>query len=427
MLKSLILSQSLQLHVDIGTNYGTSPVMDNIVFTILKELNRIESLSIAVPNVESMYKFTNCMPDHGTAPVMTQLRLSILNGLHAAILPPDLFCGGFRAMRTLRLDNCSLSWDSCISRNLTTMEVTLPTSSPDAVVDPKAHVKSILKLLSDTPALECLTLVNCLISIYREDWWDENFPSRGDPNWPKVHLSSLTHLTVDEEILSTCSLLAQLCLPNASSVRLTCTCDRENAPYSILSLYGAVKAALPVHFGKTMERLKLDGIGTSSLRVTGYCPDHDCFKASPTFTLRLSWAPWSHNRVSEFLTGLSDSGFLASIRFLHISMLQSLSREEWVSLLQALPAVESIYLRGDSLMGLQDALLVADRNENSIVGADTNAPLLPELRFLHADRCKLHSAAGFARFLRQRRDTKHGLHRLVIMYRRAFDRLSWIA
>lgn len=422
MLKSLTLSRSLPLHVNIAINYGTGLVLDTVVFTILTELDRIETLSIAVSDVNTMSKFLDCMPGHGSASVMKTLRLSILNKLHVTSLPRDLFRGGFDAVRTLRLDNCAPSWDSCMSHNLTTLEINLPTFTR-GTLNQTAHIQSLLKLLSHIPALERLTLVNCMISIYREDWWDEANPSAVDPAWPTVHFPALTHLTVEDEILSTCAFLIKLRLPSAFFVKLTCASDIEDV-LTLPPLFDAIKVALPVEFGRTMERLRLEGVRSASLRVTGSSPDGDCFDASstvtsPTVIIWLTWAPWGENRVPQFLDALLDTGFLTSVRFLQISTLQLLSRAEWVNLFEAVPGVESIYLRGEGLPGLQDALTVDDGycdhcDDNSIAGGHIEPLLLPALRSLHAERCELHSAEGFGSFLRQRLDANHGLQRSVV-------------
>lgn len=410
MLKSLALSQRLPIHVDIGINYGAGPVMVSTVLAILKELSRIESLRMAVPDASLMCKLTEHMPDSGSASIMTKLHLSIFNKLHVAILAPDFFGGRFRTMHTLQLDNCVPTWNSSIPHNLTTMDITLPTFT-SGIVTHKAHIDTMLKLLSETSALERLTLVNCLVSIYQEEWWSEDDPSRGGPSWPTIHLPALTHITVDEEIFSTCGFLRHLRLPMVSDLRITCTVDVEDVS-GIPSLFGAIHIALPVQFGKATERLELDGIGTSSMRVAGYCHDDNVsIDASPTFTLRLSWGTWSDSRVPEFLAALSDAGFLESIRFIDISMLQPLRRREWATLLDALPAVESMYLRGHALRGLQAALTADHPDGNSMPSADIIALLLPKWRSLHVERCELHCGGEFIDLLQQRCNAKQGLQR----------------
>lgn len=206
----------------------------------------------------------------------------------------------------------------------------------------------------------------------------------------------LTHFAVTEEILSACSFLEQLRLPSVVSFSMSCLSDIADVPLNIPSLFIALKTALPAQFGRNMEALKLEGIGTSSLRVASYCEEQACFEGSPRFTLRLTWSPWGEARVPQFLAALAGEGFLGSIRSLHIITLQSIPPMERVGLLEALPRVESLYIGGNGLQHFQEALIAGGRDEDSTADEDTHAPLLPALHSLHADHCEISNAAEFA-------------------------------
>lgn len=161
-------------------------VKESTVFTILAPL------SISVPDLKPINKFINYITSNiERAPLTTNIHFSILTRIQVAILPPDFFRGQFDRLHTLRLDNCAPNWDSCISRKLTTLEDMLPTFIRGSA-DQKAHIReSLLELLSKAPVLEKLILVNCMISVYREDWWDTEFPAQGNQEWPILELPAL--------------------------------------------------------------------------------------------------------------------------------------------------------------------------------------------------------------------------------------------
>lgn len=197
-------SKMAPLIVVLNINHGYS----KLVSRTMEQMFRIRNLSLSQCgeyfNSAVEQKVIGCLGS-GAAPVLETLRVYFSLAIPGKILPETLL-GNPHRLRSLRLYNCGLRWNSPFLHKLTSLDIHI---TPPV---PQVSTAELLSALANIPNLESLRLSAVM------------YPSRDtvDVVLPAgiAHLTRLTRLDLQERPENCASLLTSLVYPDTTNVSI---------------------------------------------------------------------------------------------------------------------------------------------------------------------------------------------------------------
>ena len=176
--------------------------------TLRKHLSHIQRLKVSGDRDILSLAFS---APTAPAPHLESLELISTTVEPLFILPADLFSLQASRLRHLNLFSCSIPWDSFLLRDLTHLEIHVPTTY--AILRPfeQSRIPSmdrLLSILEAMPSLQVLTLANCL-----------PYPHYTNRVVPLQYLTKLSLEGLLSQVIST---LKQVSLPGSASLSLRC-------------------------------------------------------------------------------------------------------------------------------------------------------------------------------------------------------------
>ena len=269
-----------------------------------------------------------------------------------------LFDGRTPKLRTLSLSQISIPWSLIPRGQLTQLKIILLKEISTTDISPSVESNQLIDLLINSPELEGLVLEFCLPSMLSQ-------VSREQP----IHLPRLSRLSLAGSTFNVTNLLSMLRLPSSATLHLYCCISEEPSTYPdhpALSLVSShFHDPVPVEFNDfrvTLNRSASDRLIYVAASIT---PPKSTFHNSHVIEgdkdseaeLTLSfhcheWPEFDYSIEGDILGRLCSMLSISNLKFLSISVPDSVCSVDWVELFQHCKKVTTIQAKGPGTSSL---------------------------------------------------------------------------
>jgi len=296
------------------------------------------------------------------APALESLELSVSNTSPIEhFVGHSLFKGPLPKLRIFCISLILFPWSLVPRGQLTRLEVTLSEEdfTSDPKVSPHEDLNELIDVLVNCPALEVLTLKNCLPAMLSES-----------PGRQTIHLPRLSRLCLGGSTSRITNLLKMLKLSSSTMLLLDCTSEdtathNEQLILSILSAH--FNDPTPVEFRRfkiNLSYCRLEIIASTSLPTPPIAPAYST-PADIDAELRLSLTSlrvYDVNVVDMILRRACDVLPLSKLEFLSISSPARIKPLNWGELFQHFTEISTIQVHGPGSISLLQVLALPRRS-----------------------------------------------------------------